>query len=383
MEYRLADIFELQMGKTPDRNNPNYWKDGTEEWISISDLSKCDKYIEETSECISKQATENSGIKVIPENTVIMSFKLSIGKVAITPKPMYSNEAIMAFIDKGIVKIDSTYLFYLLMQNDWDSSTNKAVMGKTLNKTTLSQVKIRVHKIEEQQKIAKTLEKTRSIINARKQQLSELDILIKARFVEMFGDMIHTYNKWDKKTLGEVCDVRDGTHDSPQYVAVGYPLVTSKNVTTGKIDFNDCNLISKEDFDKINIRSKVDIGDVLMPMIGTVGNPVIVDIEAEFAIKNVALIKFKPQTKVLNIFVKTLLQSDYFDRVVIDKLRGGTQKFISLGDIRNLEILLPPIELQTSFSKFIAQINKSKVAVQKSLDETQMLFDSLMQEYFG
>ena len=213
---------------------------------------------------------------------------------------------------------------------------------------------------ERQVLICNHLDKLLCIISKRKEQLQKLDYLIKARFVEMFGDMVINPNNWDKHSLGELCDVRDGTHDSPQYYGDGYPLVTSKNVTDGKIDITNCNFISEEDYKKINQRSKVDIGDILMPMIGTVGNPVIVDIEPNFAIKNVALIKFKSDSRVLNSFVKILLESDYFDNAVISKIRGGTQKFISLGDIRKLDICLPPLEVQISFEKFIKQVDKSK-----------------------
>lgn len=236
---------------------------------------------------------------------------------------------------------------------------------------------------EEQCRIGQILDKVSTLIETRTQELKSLDDLIKARFIELFGDMILNPNGWEKTLLGEVCDVRDGTHDSPKYYAEGYPLVTSKNVTGGKIDFTDCSLICEEDYKKINQRSKVDLGDILMPMIGTVGNPVIVDIDDKFAIKNVALIKFRKQSAVVNSFVKALLESDYFDRAVISKIRGGTQKFISLGDIRKLEMYLPPINVQEQFADFIHQIDKSKATVQKALDETQLLFDSLMQQYFG
>ncbi|MCU6763174.1 Type I restriction enzyme EcoKI specificity protein [uncultured Roseburia sp.] len=215
--------------------------------------------------------------------------------------------------------------------------------------------------IIEQVQICEKLDKLKEIIKKRKVQLEQLDLLIKSRFVEMFGDMTGNTNGWEKKLLGEVCDVRDGTHDSPKYVMDdGYPLVTSKNVSTGKIDFTDCSLICREDLNKINSRSKVDLGDILMPMIGTVGNPVIVDVDKEFAIKNVALIKFVEDSLVNNIFVKALLQSDYFDSAVLSKVKGGTQKFISLGDIRKLEIALPPLELQNNFSDFVNQVDKSK-----------------------
>ena len=236
--------------------------------------------------------------------------------------------------------------------------------------------------MKQQQDVVDRLVKVERIIALRKQELRSLDDLIKARFVELFGDMTENPNGWEAISLGKVCDVRDGTHDSPKYFTEGYPLVTSKNVTSGKIDFADCSLICEEDYNKINERSKVDYGDILMPMIGTVGKPVIVDVEAEFAIKNVALIKFYEDSKVTNIFVKALLQSDYFDRTVISKIRGGTQKFIALGDIRKLEICLPPMETQKQFTVFVKQVDKSKVTIQKSLEQTQLLFDSLMQEYF-
>lgn len=227
------------------------------------------------------------------------------------------------------------------------------------------------------------LDKLERIIAERKQQLGKLDSFVKARFMEVFGDMILNPNSWEKKSLGSVCDVRDGTHDSPQYYKEGYPLVTSKNVTSGKIDFADCGLICEEDYKKINERSKVDTGDILMPMIGTVGKPVVVDIDVEFAIKNMALIKFYEDTQVTNIFVKALFQSDYFDRQIISKVRGGTQKFIALGDIRKLEICLPPLKIQNQFAAFVHQVDQSKATIQKSLDKLQLLFDSLMQQYFG
>ena len=111
MKFRLEEIFDLQMGKTPSRNNPDYWNSEDNKWISIADLSKCGKYIENTKEYLSDLAVEESGISCIPENTVVMSFKLSIGKTAITPEPMFSNEAIMSFRDKKIVEILPDYIY--------------------------------------------------------------------------------------------------------------------------------------------------------------------------------------------------------------------------------------------------------------------------------
>ena len=254
---------------------------------------------------------------------------------------------------------------------------------RTLPTNELLALPVILPNLDVQKEVISTCNKAESLIALRKEQLAKLDQLVKSRFIELFGDTILNPFGWDKSMLGSVCDVRDGTHDSPQYYEIGYPLVTSKNVTGGKIDLTDCSLICKADFDKINERSKVDIGDIIMPMIGTVGKPVVVDIEPNFAIKNVALIKFKTDSKVLNIYIRALLQSDYFEDAVLSKVRGGTQKFISLGDIRKLEVLVPPMKIQKQFATFVEQTDKSKLAIQESLAELEALKKALMQKYFG
>lgn len=313
--------------------------------------------------------------------TVIIGRKGSINNPIFVEEPFWNVDTAFGLSAKQDVLLPR-YLYYFCRKFDFER-LNKTVTIPSLTKGDLLKIEIEVPLLIEQKVIVEQLNTIEQIIDLRKQELNALDELIKARFVELFGDMICNPNGWEKVLLGEACDVRDGTHDSPKYFLEGYPLVTSKNVTGGKIDFADCSLICEEDYNKINQRSKVDVGDILMPMIGTVGNPVIVDIDAAFAIKNVALIKFRENSTVINSFVKALLESDYFDRTVISKVRGGTQKFISLGDIRKLEICLPPIDVQEQFADFVKQVDKSKVVVQKALGEAQTLIDSLMQKYFG
>ncbi|MGN0720787.1 MAG: restriction endonuclease subunit S [Anaerovoracaceae bacterium] len=285
--------------------------------------------------------------------------------------------------DNGSGKLYMPYLYYYMCM--YVEELRKQAIGgviKYIKLENLTNALIEIPELEKQKVIVEKLSKLKGIIDNKKYQMAKIDGLVKARFVELFGDTVLNPFGWEKELLGTICDVRDGTHDSPQYFNIGFPLVTSKNVTGGIIDLTDCSLICEKDYNKINERSKVDIGDIIMPMIGTVGKPVIVDIEPNFAIKNVSLIKFKSDSKVLNIYIRALLQSDYFDDAVLSKVRGGTQKFISLGDIRKLEILVPPLELQEQFAAFVEQSEKSKAAVQKSLDKLQILFDSLMQEYF-
>lgn len=189
-------------------------------------------------------------------------------------------------------------------------------------------------------------------------------------------------SKWEIKKLSEICDVRDGTHDSPKYKNEGYPLITSKNVTNGFIDFSEVNLISKEDYDKVNKRSYVDDGDVLMPMIGTIGNPVIVKKERDFAIKNVALIKFTA-SDVSNKYIKLFLESIHFKHYIKRINRGGTQKFISLKDIRNFPVILPPLKTQNKIVEIMEKAEKLKewrAEADKLADE---YLKSIFLEMFG
>ena len=170
MKYKLKELFDLQMGKTPSRNNSEYWNTKDYKWISIADLSQAEKYISDTKEYLSDSAVKESGIKVIPANTVIMSFKLSIGKTAITAEDMYSNEAIMAFHDKHVIELLPEYIYYMFKYKNWDQGSNKAVMGKTLNKATLSNVEIEICPVEKQKEIVNVLDKLMSSLSEREHE---------------------------------------------------------------------------------------------------------------------------------------------------------------------------------------------------------------------
>ena len=380
MMTRLGDVCTVISGSTPKTSVAEYW-DGDIKWITPAELNEDSFYLYDSQRHITELGKEKTGLSYMPIGTVILSSRAPIGKTAIAGCEMCCNQGFKNLICSD--DIFNEYLYYFLKgKTDYLNSLGRGATFKEISKSIVENIEIRLPALEEQKQIARQFGEIYRLISLRKQQLARLDELVKARFVELFGDTILNPFGWKKDLLGTVCDVRDGTHDSPQYYESGYPLVTSKNVTGGKIDLTDCSLICEADFKKINERSKVDIGDIIMPMIGTVGKPVIVDIEPNFAIKNVSLIKFKADSRVLNIYIRALLQSDYFDDAVLSKVRGGTQKFISLGDIRKLEVLVPPMELQEQFATFIKQTDKSKVVVQKALDEAQTLFDSLMQEYF-
>ena len=379
-EYCLEDLFDLQMGKTPARENDEYWNAGNNDWISIRDLSGYDKYVSQTKEQLTDMAIAESGIKEIPSNTVVMSFKLSIGKLAITTEKIYSNEAIMAFIDKRVEKISSDYLYYLLLSKDWNEGTNKAVMGKTLNKATLSKVKIKLHENSEQEKIVSVLDKANKLITLRKKQLLDLDNLIKSRFVEMFGDPVHPL-RFSK--LGDVALLERGRfsprpRNDPKYFNGDYPFIQTGDIANCNHRLSDY----KQTLNECGIKvSKLFKGEtIVIAIVGaTIGATAILEREV-YAPDSVIGISTK-KGKCVPIFLETLLQfwQPELQRMAPDSARAN----INLAILKEIPIVQAEIKLQEEFSDFVQITDKLKLAMQKSIDETQILFNSLMQKYFG
>ena len=310
-----------------------------------------------------------------------------LGKVAFIEDDMnYAFGGFMGAIHPDVKLVYPKYAFYSCLSNEYRRFLASILNGININNlkwSELSKFTIPVPPIETQSRIVSELDLLQSIIDKQKAQLKELDNLAQAVFYDMFGDPVENDKGWETAELNDVCDVRDGTHDSPSYYEDGYPLITSKNVIDGKISFEDVNYISKEDFDNISKRSRVDDGDIIMPMIGTIGKPVVVKKDREFAIKNVALIKFISDSKVVNVYIQAIMSSKAFDIYMKSKNRGGNQKFIALGDIRKLKVSVPPLSLQQSFAAKIESIEKQKTAINQSIAETQRLFDYTMDKYFG
>ena len=391
-KYKLEDIFDLQMGKTPSRDNPEYWNTCDNKWISISDLTQNGKYIIETKEYISDLAVKENNMRIIPANTVVMSFKLSIGKTAITSEDMYSNEAIMSFRDKHVVDLMPEYVYYLFKHINWDRGTNKAVKGKTLNKATLSKREIEVFPINKQKRIVDILNKVSAVIEAHKQELQHLDVLIKARFVEMFGDPELNDKEWPCKTLGDVLSVepQNGLY-KPQSAykqdGTGTPIVRIDAFYDGKVtDFNKLRRLVCSDAEKEKyILQENDIVINRVNSIEYLGKCAQIIGMREPTVYESNMMRFHvDETRVDPCFMTRLLCSTFIYRQILNRAKKAVnQASINQRDVQSFTVIIPPIDLQKQFASFVNQVDKSKAAVQKSLDKTQLLFDSLMQKYFG
>lgn len=367
MEYRLEELFDLQMGKTPSRSVTEYWESGNNKWISIADLSKCGKYIYDTKECLSDIAVSESGIKQIPANTVVMSFKLSIGKTAITSEPMYSNEAIMSFRDRKLVQLLPEYIYYLLLSKNWDDGTNKAVMGKTLNKATLSKVKVNIHSMQEQQEIVYVLNQATALIELHQQQLQKLDELVKARFVEMFGDPLHNTKDLQTSPMTNICRIIDGDRGKnypkqEDFSDCGFCLfLNAKNVTAQGFSFENCMYITEEK-DALLHNGKLCRGDVVLTTRGTIGNLAFYDTSVPYS--NVRINSGMVILRMNRNLVSEIFFMEQF-KMQLDSIKsriasGSAQPQLPISTMNKIKMILPQVELQNQFEQFVKQVDKSK-----------------------
>lgn len=394
---RTGSIAEVASGGTPSSSVAEYYEGGTIPWISPADLSGYnDIYISSGAKNITELGLEKSSAKLLPADTVCLSSRAPIGYVAIAQNPICTNQGFKNFMPSSC---------YLPKYLYWYLKGNKELLESYASGTTFLElsgskaavVEIPLAPLAEQQRIVDRIEYLFAKLDEAKEKAqSVLDsfetrkaaILHKAFTGELTAKWRADYSlgmdSWKHAKFSDVLDVRDGTHDSPQYYDSGYPLVTSKNLKDGQITDKDIKYICQEDYDKINERSKVDVGDILFAMIGTIGNPVVVQVEPKFAIKNMAL--FKNIGKINPFFVKYYLES----KNVMDKMqkeaKGSTQKFVALGYLRAFPINVPTEAEQTEivriFDCLFAKEQQAKEAAEAVLEKIDLLKKSILARAF-
>ena len=357
MKIKLRQAFDLQMGKTPARNRPNYWN-GDHKWISIADIGNAGKFLTKTKESITEAGIDGSGIKVVPQGTVIMSFKLSIGKTAITSEDMYTNEAIMAFIDNGKFAIDTDYLYHLCCGTNWTAGTNKAVMGLTLNKATLLEKEIPLPDINEQHEIATKLDKIDAIIAERQQQLELIDQAVKSRFIELFGDPIK--NTQHRPTTAFVNVVT---------MQRGFDLPVQDREQSGNIPVYGSNGV----LDHHN-QAKVCNGGVITGRSGTIGK--VFYTKGAYWPLNTTL--FSVDTHENNIiYLAHLLRVFNLARFT----EGTGVPTLNRNKFHSAPIIDVPIDEQNQFAAFVEQTDKSKYYSSLSFRYCQAAANTYRQEW--
>lgn len=351
------------MGKTPSRNVTEYWNNGDHDWVSIKDLGSYGKYVGRTKETISNLGVAESRIKVVPENTLIMSFKLSLGKTAITVAPTYTNEAIMAFLNKKAFPIDLNYMYHQFSAKDWTAGTNIAVMGKTLNKKTLGAAHICVPNIETQREIASRLDYVCEQIRLVKQQLALLDELVKSRFVEMFGTAQDP--KYAVVPVENVCSaIVDCPHETPKYEGcLVHPAIRTSELTGTGISWETMKYVSDEEYLRRIRRIKPLPGDVVYAREGTYGNAAVLPEGHDFCLGQRTML-FRPKAELcLSNYLLHALTSVDVKRQADELNVGSTVPHVNVRDAKRFAIPMPPIREQQEFADFVAQVDKLRFVV--------------------
>ena len=261
----------------------------------------------------------------------------------------------------------------------------KGIGVPNLHLTHISETPIKVPNFEKQISVVNELDKVTNLINKRKEQLKKLDELVKARFVELFGTIHDNKFGYEIKTLQEVCEqIKDGTHQTPTYTddsVNGYKFLSSKDVTTGKIDWTHIKYIPEELHNELYARIAPRKGDILLAKNGTTGIAAIVDREEIFDIY-VSLALLRP-IGINSVYLWAAINSVETKQQFDSSLKGIGVPNLHLGEIKKARIIVPPVEEQRQFAAFVEQTDKSKLEIQKSLEKLELLKKALMQKYFG
>ena len=318
----------------------------------------------------------------INDGDVLISWSASLGVyVWNRGKALLNQHIFKVMFDKA--EIDKNYFVYAVRQklDEMGRKTHGATM-KHIVKKDFDATQIPYPSLEEQSKIATNLDKVSNVIENRKQELQLLDNLIKARFVEMFGNPIVNEKRWAVVELNSVCDgIGDGLHGTPEYDEKGrYPFINGNNLMNGAIEITPATKMVDEATYK---RHFIELSNnaILLSINGTLGKLAFYNGEEVMLGKSACYCNLKPCIN--RDFVYGVMKTYAFTGFLESNSTASTIKNVGLKAIRGFMLIMPPEELQTRYVEFAKQVDKSKVAVQKALDETKLLFDSLMQQYFG
>ena len=279
--------------------------------------------------------------------------------------------------------LDVDYLCYSLMFYKVEGMVNGATRQK-LTQAAMRKMQIPSRSMDEQKYIVDKLNCIIRIKEQRQQELQLLDDLIKARFVEMFGDPVSNPYGYNKVALSDLADIKIGPFGSllhkEDYIEGGHPLLNPSHIVEGKVSPDDKLTISDEKYEELSAY-QLKAGDVVMGRRGEMGRCAVVSEEGFLCGTGSILIRTKGE--VTADYIQKIISFPSFKKTIEDMAVGQTMPNLNVPIVASFQIIKPPVEVQNSYYAFVEQANKSKVAVQKALTETQLLFDSLMQQYFG
>ncbi|MBR3382832.1 MAG: restriction endonuclease subunit S [Clostridia bacterium] len=332
---------------------------------------------------------EDKRTMIVPGD-VLLTIVGTVGRTAVVSDdmPRFTLQRSVAVLHPRREICTSRYLMYALQSRRAHiEKTARGVAQKGIYLGEVGDIDLPIPVLEQQGSIVGILDKVGRLVQTRQRQLRALDTLIKARFVEMFGDPLSGTDKWPIHTVGDVAESIDPqpSHRTPPVDEAGIPYVSIKDCDykTGVIDFENARKVGRNVLEEHLQRYEVHDGDFIIGKIGTIGNPIFVPARKDYTLSaNIVLIQ-PDKKKVSPYFLKYSFMSAYMDRQFEEAKNSTSQAAFGIQKVRAIKVMNPSIDIQYQFEAFAKQVDKSKVVVQKALDEAQLLFDSLMQKYFG
>ena len=386
---KLGQICEVVSGGTPKTNVEEYWN-GEFDWITPAEINDNDYIISDTKRKITQLAIEKKKLTLLPKGTVLLSSRAPIGKVAIAGKEMYCNQGFKNLICSD--EICNEYLYwYLKSKKEYLNSLGRGATFKEISKKIVENIEIKLPEIEQQRKIVNKLKEVDKIIQQRKCQSRLLDGMVQSRFVEMFGDLADPKCVWNKVKLINVCKTPNDVKCGPFGTQLNKNEYQKKGVAVWEIPQINDEFTSEpihfltEKKAKILESYSVISGDIVMSRKGNIGKCAVFPDEYEKGIIHSDVLRIRVDAEQVNS--QFMMRQLHYSRAIKHQIgtvsSGAIMAGINVTKLKQIYVHIPPIDLQNQFAAFVQQVNKSKFEVQKSLEKTQLLFDSLMQEYFG
>ena len=380
---KLGEVCTIVSGSTPKTSVTSYW-DGNIKWITPAELNEDTFYIMDSVRHITEEGKEKTGLSYLPTGTVILSSRAPIGKTAIAGCEMCCNQGFKNLICSDAIYNEYLY-FFLKSKTDYLNSLGRGATFKEISKSIVESIEIPLPEVNQQKEIAEKFKKLEQLISLRKQQLSKLDELVKARFVEMFGDPVTNPKGYEKYKLENLArKISDGVHSKPDYTETGRPFLSVVNINKGVINFKNCKYVSEDAYQKMIKSTHPERGDVLYTKVGaTYGIPAYVDTDIAFCLY-VSVCLIKPKREVINPrFLSLSMEMPYVKHQADRRIKGIGVPDLHLNQISEFEILCPPLKEQDIFIYFVERLDGEKRVVQQSLDKLELMKKALMQEYFG
>ena len=382
---KLGDVCTIVSGTTPKSDYPEYWG-GDINWVTPAELTDESDTIFESQRKITQQAVSDSSLKPFPAGTVLLSSRAPIGKVAIAGVEMYCNQGFKNLICSDVIY--NRYLYHFLKgKTDYLNSLGRGATFKEISKSIVEGIEIPLPSLDEQRRIAAVLDMVSDLIAKRRQQLDKLDEMVKARFVEMFGDPVDNNRGWPTQALDSVCkSIVDCPHSTPSYTFVntGYMCIRTSIVKKNRILWENVEYIPEEEYYQRIQRKKPEKGDIIYTREGAIlGIAAVIDRDCNVALGQRSMLLSPDTTKCLPQFLSSAMNFDSFLRKALRGVSGSASPHINVGDIKTFSIIIPPLSLQQQFSDFVVQTEKTKTTISRSLEKLETLKKALMQKYFG